>query len=183
MSNIGKQPVQLIEGVSLRIDGQKVIVNGPKGELETKIIRGINVEVKDNMIVVTKKYESHDLKKFHGLMRALIANMVKGVSVGFEKKLVLSGVGYRAKMEGKDLVLNVGFANAVKLVPIEGSSITVADNSITVSGIDKQTVGDMADSIRKIRVPDPYKGKGIKYDGEKLRKKVGKAAKAVGAGA
>lgn len=162
----------------MTLDSKNAIVTGPKGTLEQRIPSGITVEMIDNMLVVKKVRDSRELEKFYGLTRALMANMVKGVSDGFEKKLELSGVGYRAKVEGQDLVLNVGFANPVRISPPEGISFTVAENVITVSGISKELVGDAASKIRKVRPPDPYKAKGIHYVGEVLRKKAGKSAKA-----
>lgn len=180
MSNIGKRTIDIKTGVSIVITGNRAVVTGPKGTLEEKIPEGITVEVGEKIITVRKNREDKNLEKFYGLARALVANMVEGVSNGFEKKLELSGVGYRAKVEGGELILNVGFALPVRIKPIDGTSISVAENIITVAGINKQLVGDVAANIRKVRKPDPYKGKGIKYLGEKLRRKVGKAAKAVG---
>ncbi len=181
MSNIAKRPVKIESGVTVNIDSSSVVVNGPKGSLTTHIPQGISVVVEGDEVRVAKLNQSHDFEKFAGLARALVANMVKGVSVGFVKKLELTGVGYRAKVEGSDLVLNVGFATPMRVKPIDGVTIAVEENVITVSGIDKQLVGDVASDIRRVRPPDPYKGKGIRYQGEKLRRKVGKAAKAVGA--
>ncbi len=181
MSNIAKRPVKIESGVTVNIGSDSVVVNGPKGSLTTHIPQGISVMVEGDEVRVAKLNQSHDFEKFAGLARALVANMVKGVSVGFVKKLELTGVGYRAKVEGSDLVLNVGFATPMRVKPIDGVTIAVEENVITVSGIDKQLVGDVASDIRRVRPPDPYKGKGIRYQGEKLRRKVGKAAKAVGA--
>ncbi len=180
MSNIGKQVIKIKEGVSVSITGEKVLVTGPKGNLEVKIPHGIGVKVDNENIKVEQVNQARDFAKFYGLTRALIANMVEGVTSGFEKKLELSGVGYRARMEGQDLVLNLGFAVPVKFNAPIGIDLKVEDNTISVSGIDKGLVGDVASKIRAIRVPDPYKAKGIKYVGEKIRRKVGKAAKAVG---
>lgn len=180
MSNISKKPIKIKEGISVKILDSKVIVSGPKGTLETRIPENVEVSIENGEIRIGK-VQSRDFEKFAGLARALLANMVEGVSQGFQKQLELSGVGYRARVEGGDLVLNVGFAAPVRIKPIEGTNMSVNENIITVSGIDKQLVGDMAGDIRKVRPPDPYKGKGIKYLGEKLRRKVGKAAKAVGA--
>ncbi len=180
MSNIGKKPVKITEGVNVSQRTDRVIVSGPKGTLETKIPSGIQMTIKDREIVFKKESESRELEKFLGLARALIANMVEGVTEGFQKKLELSGVGYRARVEGQELILNVGFAVPVSIKPPSGISIAVDEDLITVSGIDKQLVGDIASQIRGVRPPDPYKAKGIKYQGEKIRRKVGKAAKAIG---
>ncbi len=180
MSNIGKKPINITEGVSVEISDKLVKVNGPKGSLETKIPKGIKVVAQDGRIKVEKKYDSKELEKYLGLTRSLISNMVEGIKKGYEKKLELVGVGFRGRIEGRDLILNVGFANSVKVTPPEGISILVVESIIAVSGIDKQLVGDVASKIRKIKIPDPYKGKGIRYLGERIRRKVGKAAKAVG---
>lgn len=180
MSHIGKKTIDVKEGVTLQIADGNIVVTGPKGTLTAKVIDGIGVDVAENVITVKMQREDANLSKFFGLTRALVANMVTGVTSGFDKKLELSGVGYRAKVEGEDLVLNVGYALPVRIKPLEGTKISVEENVITVSGINKQLVGDLAAHIREVRLPDPYKGKGIKYMGEKLRRKVGKAAKAVG---
>jgi large subunit ribosomal protein L6 len=175
-SNIGKKTIQVKDGVTIVANGQMVTVSGTKGTLEAKIPVGTSLDITDGVITVKKVNESRELEKFYGLTRAMVNNMVEGVSKGFEKKLELSGVGYRAKVEGRDLVLNVGYANPVKITPPEGIQIGVAENTITVSGINKQIVGDVASNIRKVRVPDPYKAKGIKYVGEHIRRKAGKTA-------
>lgn len=180
MSNIAKQPIQIIDGVTVNIVNRLVTVNSTKGVLETLIPAGINVEIADGMVNIKKSSDQPELEKFAGLTRALVANMIKGVTSGFDKKLELTGVGYRARVDGTDLVLNVGFALPVKISPVAGVTINVEENVITVSGTNKQLVGDVAANIRKVRPPDPYKGKGIKYMGEHIRRKVGKAAKAVG---
>jgi len=177
MSNIGKQPVQLSDAIKLDIEGQNVKVQGPKGELGFKMPKGIKVEISDGQAVVKKESEARELKQYYGLVRALLANAVKGVSEGFEKKLQMEGVGYRAKVEGRDLVLNVGFANAIKISPPEDVNISVAKNDIVVSGIDKEIIGNVAAAIRRVRPPEPYKGKGIRYAGEYIRRKAGKTAK------
>ncbi len=182
MSNIAKQPIKIDSGITVDVQQQgKVIVNGPKGSQEMKVPHGIEVAIENDEVKIKKVSDSVELEKFAGLTRAIVANMMEGVSKGFQKKLELTGVGYRARVEGTDLVLNVGFAIPVKVKPLEGISISVEENIITVSGADKQHVGDVASDIRRVRPPDPYKGKGIKYVGERLRRKVGKAAKAVGA--
>jgi large subunit ribosomal protein L6 len=178
MSNIGKVPVVITDGVQVTIDGRRAMVTGPKGTLEERLPLGISVEQTDGTLVVKKDHDSKELEKFYGLTRALLANMVMGVSVGFAKHMELHGVGYRAKVEGSDLVLNVGFAHQVRIVPPAGITFVVAENNITVSGINKQLIGDIASKIRAVRPPDPYKSKGIRYTGEILKKKAGKSAKA-----
>lgn len=180
-NNIGKKPVEIKEGIQIQVLGKTLKVTGPKGTLETKIPDVVDVVISDNEARVLKRNESKGTDKYLGLIRALLANMIKGVTEGFSKNLELTGVGYRARVEGADLVLNVGFANAVRIAPPTGIGFNVNEGAITVSGIDKSLVGDVADKIRKVRIPDPYKAKGIKYFGEKIRRKVGKAAKAVGA--
>lgn len=180
-NNIGKKPVTIKEGVTVTTLDGVLTVNGPKGTLTEKIPAGVLIELIENVATVKKAESAVNAGKFTGLMRALLSNMVQGVSTGFEKKLELSGVGYRAKIEGQDLVLNVGFANAVRISPPTGVTINVVDNnSIVVAGANKAIIGDLASKIRSVRIPDPYKAKGIKYEGEKVRRKVGKAAKAVG---
>lgn len=181
MSNIAKKPVKIEEGVSVAIDNGRVVVVGPRGQLSEKIPVGVDVTISDGQVRIAKSTESREYDKFAGLARALIANMVTGVTRGYEKKLELSGVGYRARVEGSELILNLGFAMPVRIKPKEGVSIAVDENVITVSGISKQLVGDVASQIRRARPPDPYKAKGIKYQDERIRRKVGKAAKAVGA--
>lgn len=177
-SNIGKQPVIIEAGVTVVKDGKNVTVNGSKGSLSWTIPQGIDVEIVDDKVIVKKTHEASYLEKFYGLTRSLLSNMVTGVSKGFDKKLELSGVGYRARVDGRDLILNLGFSHPVKVPAPENITFKVEENVITVSGIDKQVVGDVASRIRKVRPPDPYKAKGIKYEGEKIRRKAGKAAKA-----
>lgn len=181
MSNIGKKPIPVKDGVSVTIQNNRATVSGPKGNLETALPRGIKVEIADGQIKIKKEADNPELEKYVGLARALLSNMVAGVSSGFEKKLELSGVGYRARVDGRNLVLNVGYAVPITITPQEGITIQVNEGVISVTGTNKQLVGDTAANIRAVRPPDAYKGKGIKYVGEKLRKKVGKAAKAVGA--
>ncbi len=181
MSNIAKKPIKIDQEATVVVNDRKVTASGPKGSLEMEIPQGIGVIVEDGVIKINKNSDLKDLDKFAGLTRALIANIVEGVVRGFSKQLELSGVGYRAKVEGQELILNVGYSVPVRVVPVEGVSISVEENIITVAGMSKQLVGDTASQIRKIRPPDPYKGKGIKYVGEKLRRKAGKAAKAAGA--
>lgn len=179
-NNIGKKPVVINEGVTVTLADGALVVTGPKGTLTAHLPAGVVVELLDKEAKIKKADNAVDADKYTGLVRALFANMVKGVSEGFKKDLELTGVGYRARTEGRDLVLNVGFANAVRITPPEEITITVAENTITVSGADKALIGDIASKIREVRIPDPYKAKGIKYAGEHIRRKVGKAAKAVG---
>lgn len=182
MSKIGKLPIQLPSGVQVTVNGQDITVSGVKGQLSYHVPEGIQVEVVDNtkLVVSQKDPANKDLAAIYGLTRAQLANMVKGVSTGFEKKLELKGVGYRAQIQGNDLILSLGFSHPVKFTPKEGIKISVTDNVITVSGIDKSLVGETAAKIRSIKEPEPYKGKGIQYVGEQVRRKAGKAAKAVG---
>jgi len=179
-SNIGKKVIPIKEGVKVSVENGKVMVSGPKGSLTMQLPKGIDILIEKDMVTIKKQYESSDLEKYYGLARALVFNMVTGVEVGFEKKMELSGVGYRARVDGRDLVLNVGFANPVKIVAPESITFKVEENIISVSGIDKELIGDISSKIRKVRPPDPYKGKGVRYLGEKLRKKVGKAAQKAG---
>ncbi len=182
MSKIGKMPVIIKEGVTVTLTDGVVSVQGPKGTLSYRMPHGIVAVLKDGKVVVSQKEEGKELTKaLFGLTRALIANMVKGVSEGFQKKLELVGVGYRAQALGPDLSISVGFSHPVKMKAPDGIQFAVLENTIIVSGIDKTIVGNIAAKIRAIRPPEPYKGKGIKYVGEKIRRKAGKAAKAVGA--
>ncbi|MDO8461027.1 MAG: 50S ribosomal protein L6 [bacterium] len=179
MSKIGKIPVLIPEGVKITEKEGKVTVTGSKGTMSFTLPKEIDVKIdNERLIVVPKNNLSSAL---FGLSRAIIANLVKGVTVGFEKKLELSGVGYRAQVSGNDLMLFLGFSHPVKIPAVEGITFQVLENVITVSGINKNLVGDIAAKIKGLRPPDPYKGKGISYLGEKIRRKVGKAAKAVGA--
>jgi len=180
MSNIGKRPITIQSGIQITTEGSKVTVTGPKGTLDTKLPEGIGIEVGEGVVNVKRLDSTREGKKFFGLSRSLIANMVQGVGNGFERKLELSGVGYRAKVEGRDLVLNVGFANQVRITPPESVSFQVAENTISVTGINKELVGNTASKVREVRPPDPYKAKGIRYSDEKIKKKAGKAAKAGG---
>lgn len=180
-NNIGKQPVTIKEGTTITVSGGKMVAVGPKGTLEEKLPGGVKIEIVDGQAKIVNTGVLEDGDKFTGLARALLANMVTGVTEGFTKKLELSGVGYRAQVQGQDLVLNVGYAVPVKITPPPGITFQAAEGIITVSGINKQLIGDVASKVRGVRIPDPYKAKGIKYEGERIRRKVGKAAKAVGA--
>ncbi len=176
MSRIGKKPIEIPQGVEVKIDGSKVLIKGPKGELAFEVRSEIKIEVKEGKILVTPQIETKNTKAFWGLTRALLQNMVKGVTEGYEKKLEIEGVGYKANLEGQDLVLNVGFSHPVKIKAPEGIKFTVEKNIVTISGIDKGLVGQTAAKVRKVRPPEPYKGKGIRYVGEQIRRKVGKKA-------
>lgn len=181
MSKIGKLPIDVPGNVTVQIKGGTVRVNGPKGELSFGIPADIAVDVDGGKVVVSvKKYSLDRTSALFGLTRATIANMVRGVAEGFVKKLELSGVGYRAQVTGGDLVLFVGFTHSVTVKAVSGIAYTVSENVITVSGADKGLVGEVAARIRAIRPPEPYKGKGIAYVGEYIRRKAGKAAKTVG---
>ena len=178
MSRIGKQPIPVPSGVEVKIDGQTLTVKGPKGELVQTFSDVISIELEDGIIVVSRPDESRTARSLHGLTRTLVANMVTGVSQGFSKNLEIVGVGYRAAMKGKDIELQLGFSHPVLVVAEPGITFEVpAPTKITVSGIDKQRVGQVAADIRKWRKPEPYKGKGVRYEGEYVRRKLGKAAK------
>ena len=181
MSRIGRIPVEVPKDVNITLDEFKIVVKGSKGELSFDIPKGIKVKFENDQIVVSQEEKTQNLTKaLFGLTRAMIANMVRGVSSGFEKKLELSGVGFRSQVNGNELVLSLGFSHPVKIQAPVGISFAVKDNAISVMGIDKALVGNTAAVIRAIKPPEPYKGKGIKYAGEKIRRKAGKSAKAVG---
>ncbi len=178
MSRIGKQPIPVPSGVDVKIDGSTVTVKGPKGELTQTFTDIISITLEDGVINVTRPDESRTARSLHGLTRTLVANMVTGVSEGYAKNLEIVGVGYRAAMKGKDIELQLGFSHPVLVVAEPGIEFEVpAPTKITVRGIDKQRVGQVAADIRKWRKPEPYKGKGVRYEGEKVRRKLGKAAK------
>ena len=179
MSKIGKQPIKIPNNISVEIADRMVVVKGPKGKLRQKFNPEIKIEVKDETIFLERKSETKIAKSLHGLYRTLIFNMIQGVSQGFSKILELEGTGYRVSKEGRDLKILVGYSHPVKVNPPEGIEFQVEDNKvIKVIGIDKQLVGQTAANIRKIRKPEPYKGKGIRYQGERIKIKPGKAAKA-----
>lgn len=183
MSRVGKSPIKIPAGVEIKIDGDLVVVRGPKGQLEQKLAREIIAEMVDGEIVcrptkpnIISGLQGKKILAKWGTTRALINNMIKGVTEGFEKKLELHGVGYRAAVEGDKLVLGLGFSHPVEIKTPSGINFKVEKNVITVSGIDKQLVGQMAAEVRKKRKPEPYKGKGIRYMGEVVRRKAGKKA-------
>lgn len=181
LSKIAKKPVQIVEGVQVVLENNELKVSGPKGNLAFTIPHGIGVKIEDGKALVASTQENDNAKAMSGLVRAIIANMVKGVTDGFSKKLELTGVGYRAQATGNSITLSVGYSHPVIIKADPSISFSVEENVITVTGIDKVLVGDIASKIRAVRPPEPYKGKGIKYQGEWIRRKVGKAAKAVGA--
>jgi large subunit ribosomal protein L6 len=178
MSRIGKRPIPIPPKVSITIDGQKVTVKGPKGELSRVLPTGVDVTQENDMLLVKRQNESRLARERHGLCRTLVANMVEGVSQGFQRKLEIQGVGYRAQVQGRNLTLNVGYSNPVQIAPPEGIQFVVENNTnVLVSGIDKEIVGNVAAQVRGVRPPEPYKGKGIRYAGEMIRRKAGKAGK------
>jgi large subunit ribosomal protein L6 len=177
MSRIGKQPIELPAGVSVSISPGRVMVNGPLGELSQQVPTRMKVEQQDSSVVVTRPSDRGDDRALHGLTRSLIANMVEGVTNGFQKRLEIQGVGYRAALRGTDLELNVGFSHPVVMKAPQGITFEVpTPTEVIVKGIDKQQVGQAAAEVRKVRPPEPYKGKGIRYEGEYVRRKVGKRA-------
>jgi large subunit ribosomal protein L6 len=179
MSRIGRQPIEIPEGVTVEVAGSRVSVAGPKGTLDQQVHQEMLVAVEDGAVRVQRPSDAGGHRALHGLTRTLIANMVEGVTKGFEKALEIHGVGYRAALNGADIELQVGFSHPVTVAPPDGIEFEVpAANRIVVRGIDKQLVGQVAANIRKIRKPEPYKGKGIRYEGEYVRKKAGKAAAA-----
>ena len=178
MSKIGMQPVEIPNEVDVAVFDSQVKVSGPKGDLVFNLRPEVTVTVDQGKVNVNRKSESKFAKSLHGLTRSVIANMVKGVVDGHQKQLELVGVGYRAAKEGENLVLNVGYSHPVVVNQAPGIQIEAKENKITVSGIDKAQVGEIAARIRRVRPPEPYKGKGIRYEGEVIRRKAGKAAKA-----
>jgi large subunit ribosomal protein L6 len=177
VSRIGKQPIELPSGVNVAISPGRVQVNGPLGELSQNVPARMKVEQQDGNLVVSRPTERGDDRALHGLTRSLIANMVEGVTKGFEKRLEIQGVGYRATLRGTDLELSVGLSHPVVVKPPQGITFEVPDaTTVLVKGIDKQQVGEIAAEVRKMRPPEPYKGKGIRYAGEHVRRKVGKRA-------
>lgn len=175
MSKIGKKAIEIPSGVTVTLGNKnKVSVKGPKGEMEAVFDAEINIEIKENEVIVTPRKEVKRLYALWGLTRSLIANMIEGVTKGYEKKLELQGVGYKVALKGNDLDLALGFSHPVLFKVPEGIKFAVEKNIITISGIDKQAVGQAAAEIRKIRKPEPYKGKGVRYVGELVRRKAGK---------
>ena len=177
MSRIGKRPIEVPSGVTVTVDPGRVQVAGPLGTLQQQVPQRMQIDQADGSVTVTRPTERGEDRALHGLTRTLIANMVEGVTKGFEKRLEIQGVGYRAALRGTDLELSVGFSHPVTIKPRTGISFEVpVPTQIVVKGIDKQVVGQTAAEIRKVRPPEPYKGKGIRYQGEYVRRKVGKRA-------
>lgn len=179
MSRVGRLPVEVPSGVDVKIDGSHVKIKGPKGEMEFVFSSEIEILLNGNEIQVNRPSDARQMRSLHGTTRALIQNMVTGVTDGFQKELQLVGVGYRANMEGENLVLNVGYSHPVVVEPPAGIKFEVGERNqqVFISGIDKQAVGQIAADVRKIRPPEPYKGKGIRYKDEYIRRKAGKAGK------
>jgi large subunit ribosomal protein L6 len=177
VSRVGRKPIEIPTGVTVTLDGQTLRVKGPLGELSMDIPDGISCQRDGNQLVFTRSSDEKHIRALHGTARALAANLITGVSKGFEKQLELQGVGYRVELRGKNLVLSLGFSHPVVFIPPDGITISVASpTQFSVKGIDRQLVGQVAAVIRKIRPPEPYKGKGIRYVGEYVRRKAGKAA-------
>jgi large subunit ribosomal protein L6 len=178
MSRIGKKEISLPKGVDVKHDGTAVVVKGPKGSLTTQLVPGISVKIESNVVTFIRADEEKRTRAFHGLVRALVANNVRGVSEGFKRELDIIGVGYRAEVKGREVVFALGYSHPVRFPIPEGIDIAIDAKTghITITGIDKQKVGQTAAEIRSLREPDPYKGKGIKYSDEIIRRKAGKAA-------
>lgn len=177
MSKIGKMPISIPDKTEVKISSNVVSVKGPKGELSWQVPKGIKVEQVENVLNITRSSDEKKMKSLHGLSRSIIFNMVHGVNEGYEKVLEINGVGFKAEVKDKTIVLNIGFSHQVVLPIMDGIEIKVVKNDITISGIDKEVVGEMAARIRATKKPEPYKGKGIKYKDEVIRRKAGKAAK------
>jgi len=176
MSRIGKNPIAIPKSVKVTVNAQRCLVEAGKDKLELAIASGIKVEVKDSSLVVSRHADTKQLKSLHGTIRVLINNMIEGLTKGFKKELDIVGVGYKSQMKGKQLVLNIGFSHPVEMDVPGGLKVSCqGNNKITVEGIDKQLVGEFAAKVRKLCPPEPYKGKGIRYAGEEVRKKLGKA--------
>jgi large subunit ribosomal protein L6 len=177
MSRVGRKPIPLPKGVEVSQQGESVVVKGPKGSLQTALIPGLSMKIENGEVTFDRKNEERQTRALHGLMRALVANNVAGVSQGFRKDLEIIGVGYRGEVKGKEVVFQLGYSHPIHFKIPEGIEITVdKGGKVTVTGIDRQKVGQTAAEIRGLRMPDPYKGKGIKYSDEVIRRKAGKAA-------
>ena len=178
MSRIGKRPITVPAKVQVTIDGTNIAVKGPKGELARQLPANVNISQEGETLLVSRRDDTRQSRQMHGLCRTLVANMVEGVSQGFQRRLEIQGVGYRAQVQGKNLVLNIGYSHQVQIAPPEGIQFAVENNTnVIVSGYDKEVVGNTAAKIRDVRPPEPYKGKGIRYAGEVVRRKAGKTGK------
>lgn len=177
MSRVGKLPIEIPSGVTITIDAETITVNGSKGSLSQFTMPGITVKQELSQLLVTRENDDPKMRSKHGLMRALINNMVQGVTSGFSKKLEINGVGYKAVMVGSDLKLNLGFSHDITFKIPSGVTASVEQNTVTITGISKQQVGQIAAEIRSLKKPEPYKGKGIKYEGERIIRKSGKSGK------
>jgi large subunit ribosomal protein L6 len=178
MSRIGRLPIAVPGGVEVKLDGREVTVKGPKGTLSHTVAEPIEVQQEDGRLTVSRPNDINTVRALHGLTRSLINNMVVGVTDGYKKTLVIQGVGYRVVAKGKNLEFSLGYSHSITVEPPEGITFTVErPTQLIVEGIDKQKVGEVAANIRKLRKPDPYKGKGVRYEGEQIRRKVGKAGK------
>jgi large subunit ribosomal protein L6 len=176
MSRIGKMPVPVPDGVTVTIDGSKVTVKGPKGELSRKFPEGISFSIEDNKVLAARSGEEAQQKALHGLSRALVANMVEGVTKGYQKQLEITGVGYKAELKPYGLLMSLGYSHTIEVKAPAGIKLTAPQpTQVIIEGTDKEIVGQVAAEIRSLRKPEPYKGKGIKYAGEKIRRKAGKA--------
>ena len=176
MSRIGKQPILIPDGVNVTINDLSVLVKGPKGSLDINIHKDMNLDLKDNVLVVSRSSDNRDHRSLHGTTRMILMNCVTGVSEGFYKELEIQGVGWNCKMAGSDLELSVGFCHTVKVTPPEGVNVELkSPTEIIITGIDKQAVGQYASNVRRVRPPEPYKGKGIRYIDEHVRRKSGKS--------
>lgn len=176
MSRIGKKPIQIPENVKVEIEEQKITIRGPKGELFLNIRPEIEVKVADKEILVIPKINTKNTKAFWGLTRVLLSNMIKGITKGYEKKLEIQGIGYKFQLSGNNLLINVGLSHPIEIKAPSGINFSIEKNIITVSGINKELVGQIAANIKKVKPVEPYKGKGIKYVGEIVRRKAGKKA-------
>jgi len=175
MSKVGKLPVAIPAGVTVTVANGQMVVKGAKGELKQSVHEEIEIKVENGQAVLSTKDDTKQTNAYHGLYRSLLANMVKGVTEGFSKTLIITGVGYRAEVKGKELVMNLGYSSDyIAIIPDGLTVVATPDGKLTVSGIDKQLVGEFCSQIRKLRKPEPYKGKGIRYDNEVIRRKVGK---------
>ena len=178
MSRIGKRPITVPAKVQITIDGTKVVVKGPKGELSRDLPTNVSVSQEGEILQVNRRDDSRTSRQLHGLCRTLVANMVEGVSTGFQRRLEIQGVGYRAQVQGRNLILNMGYSHQIQIPPPEGIQFAVeGTTNVIVSGYDKEIVGNTAAKIREVRRPEPYKGKGIRYAGEVVRRKAGKTGK------